>query len=190
MISREFYLQSPQAAAQKILGGTLSHGHTSGMIVETEAYSALDDQACHTYFRPKIRRFVEDHPAGTAYIYLNYGMHWLFNLIIKNPENGEMGFVLVRALEPIEGIEEMQRNRDQEAVKNLCSGPAKLTQALSITSEFNGIDTTQKLSPIQLSLPDDFSRKILIGTRIGITKSAELPWRYGLESSCLSKPFI
>jgi len=188
-IPTSFYTQSPTTAAQQILGGTLTHAQTSGIIVETEAYSSIKDQACHAFLRPKIREFVETHPPGTAYIYLNYGIHWLFNLTIKYPSNDEVGFILIRALEPTHGIAKMQQRRNQTNFKNLTSGPAKLTQALQITNQQHATNTNEKSSPIQLTLPKKPLENILTGTRIGITKSPHLPWRYAIQSPHISKPF-
>ena len=105
-------------------------GSCSGVVVETEAYNAINDEACHTFMRPSTRAFIERNKAGAAYVYFNYGMHWMLNVLVKGQENG---FVLIRALEPKTGIERMKRRRKLDDVKRLCSGPGKITQALGIT---------------------------------------------------------
>ena len=105
--------------------------------METEAYAEQGDEACHTFFRPSARAFVNSHEAGAAYVYLNYGMYWLTNVLIKEGDN--KGFVLIRALEPLDGIAEMETRRARKKPTELCSGPGKLSMALGITGEDHGL---------------------------------------------------
>jgi DNA-3-methyladenine glycosylase len=152
--------------------------------VEVEAYESVGDEACHTFFRPSTREFVAEHLPGAAYVYLNYGMHWLFNVLVKGPR--AEGFVLVRALEPTQGLEEMRLRRGPG--RDLCGGPGKLTQALGILGEAHGADICAGLGyglrPPETPVP---RAMILADVRVGITKAADYPWRYLLKGSkCLS----
>jgi DNA-3-methyladenine glycosylase len=153
-----------------------------GVVVETEAYSVLNDEACHTFSRPSSREFVQRMPPGVAYVYLNYGVHWLLNFLVKG--GTEDGFVLIRALEPTRGIEEMVRRRNGTAIKNLCSGPGKLTRALGIDGGFHGRDLLES-EDAMLCLPAE-KPNVHACARVGITRSAELPWRFVLVDS----PFV
>jgi DNA-3-methyladenine glycosylase len=150
-----------------------------GIIVETEAYAVYDDEACHTFSRPSARAFVENHRAGTAYVYLNYGMHWLVNVLVKG---GELdGIILIRALEPTRGISRMEERRGMSKIEALCSGPGKLTQALGIT----GGEHTRDLctSSTVGFLPRTGPVSVVADTRIGISKAAHFPWRFVLKGS-------
>src|SRR5437879_11182071 len=106
-------------------------------MVGRKADIAICDEACHYFVRPSTRAFVEGNQAGAAYIYLNYGVHWMLNVLVKGRENG---FVLIRALEPTRGIALMRKRRDIHDIHRLCSGPGKLTQALAITGRKDEID--------------------------------------------------
>lgn len=173
-ITREFFQRDPRICSRELIGCELLWNGTGGVIVETEAYSVRNDEACHTFHRPSSRAFVSEKSPGTAYVYLNYGMHWLLNFLVKG--GSEYGFVLIRALEPTRGIEEMRQRRGVAEMKNLCSGPGKLTRALGMDGDFHGRDIFE--SPgLKLILPSD-SPEILEGPRIGISRSAELPWRF------------
>ena len=184
-ITREFFQRDPVSCARDMIGCELVWNGSGGVIVETEAYSVVNDEACHTFSRPSSRGFVAAQPPGAAYVYLNYGMHWLLNFLVKGGK--EDGFVLIRALEPTGGIEEMQRRRGMQDLKNLCSGPGKLTRALGIDGKCHGLDIfasrgAKLLAPVGM-------REVLAGPRIGISRSAELPWRFVLaESRFLSAP--
>lgn len=168
--------------ARELVGCELVWNGAGGIIVETEAYSVLNDEACHTFSRPSSRGFVAEKPPGTAYVYLNYGVHWLLNFLVKG--GAEDGFVLIRALEPTRGIAGMALRRDTDQAKNLCSGPGKLTRALGIGGELHGRDllALDGASLIAPSKPPE----ILQGPRIGISRSAELPWRFVYAGS----PFL
>ena len=182
--------RSTVEAARALLGAVVvsvtSEGRTAGRIVEAEAYCGPDDPASHSaiYHRTaKVR--VMAGPVGIAYVYRSYGVHAMLNVAAH--ADGGVGAVLVRALEPLEGLDLMRRRRGVARDRDLCSGPGKLCQALGITIAHSELPLDKP--PIQL-----FARKqkpeIAIGVRIGITKAVELPWRYGLkDSQFLSKRF-
>ena len=182
MLTKEFFERHPLTCATELIGCRLVWGHASGMIVETEAYAATGDEACHTFLRRGAQRFVETNPAGTAYIYLNYGIHWLVNVLTKG--DGTEGFVLIRALQPRTGLEQMRERRKLEDVKQLCSGPGKLTQALGIPATFHGSSLCR--DPHQAfyaAEPVEPKPSIVQDVRIGISRAADLPWRYLLAGS-------
>jgi DNA-3-methyladenine glycosylase len=160
-------------------------GDCSGVIVETEAYNAKDDEACHTFMRPSTRAFIERNKAGAAYVYFNYGMHWMLNVLVKGKESG---FVLIRALEPKTGIERMKKRRRLDDEKRLCSGPGKLTQALGITHRHHEMDLCADSRYCFAFNADARLRRLDVAAdkRIGISRSAHLPWRFTLRGS----PFI
>lgn len=153
-------------------------GDCRGVIVETEAYDAVGDPACHTFFRPSAVAFVEREVAGTAYIYLNYGVHWLLNVLVKGRRTG---FVLIRALEPVAGLDRMAERRGRGAVKDLCSGPGKLTQAVGIGPAEHGMDLCA--DPAHGFHAGVGRPKLVADGRIGISRGAELPWRFSLAGS-------
>lgn len=186
MLPREFYLQAPREAAVRLLGCELVWNGAAGRIVEVEAYESIGDPACHTFFRRGAREFVERNPPGTAYVYLNYGVHWLFNILVKCPATGVEGFVLVRALEPTRGVEEMRVRRGRDLEAHLCSGPGKLTQALGILGSDHGADlcATPERAIAAGALE---GQAVLADVRIGISKAQDFLWRYLVAGSpCLS----
>ncbi len=179
-LERSFFQRDPVLCARELIGCRLSHGRTAGIIVETEAYAAENDPACHTWKRQGARDFVASHGPGTAYVYLNYGMHWLFNLLVKGGERE--GFVLIRALEPVEGIDLMRRRRKRRTPEDLCNGPAKLTQALGIHGAHHGCDP---FAAEGWMLGDEEKAvETLVSTRIGISQAADYPWRFLMRGSC------
>lgn len=129
-LSADFFERDVLDVAHDLIGVELIWRGCSGIIVETEAYAVEGDPACHTASRPSAREFVKSKPPGAAYVYFNYGMYWLFNLLVKGGERD--GLILIRALEPTKGIESMQSRRSREKAQELCSGPGKLAQALAI----------------------------------------------------------
>ena len=151
------------------------HGRCSGIVVETEAYTAENDEAAHTFSRPSARDFITNHDAGSAYVYLNYGMYWLANVLVKG--NHGHGFVLIRAIRPERGIVTMQKRRANKDVKNLCSGPGKLTIALNINGKHHGQSFTKKNSKLWFEDTDE-KIKVTSDRRIGISRSKELLWRF------------
>lgn len=140
---------------------------------------AKGDEAAHTFTRPTARAFIERNRAGAAYIYFNYGVHWMLNVLVKGGRAD--GFVLIRALEPIGGIPLMRRRRGVNDLVKLCSGPGKLTQALNITGHHHEIDLCS--DPRHCFLPRSGPIKVVADERIGITRSAHLPWRFTLKGS-------
>src|ERR1700730_19311329 len=135
-IERTFFKTDPVTCAQSLIGCELVWGKTAGRIVETEAYAEHDDHASHTFLRRGTRQFIGIYPAGTLYVYLNYGVHWLLNFLVKGGTAN--GFVLIRALEPTGGSNLMMQRRGVAEDRSLCSGPGKLTPALAIDSGFHG----------------------------------------------------
>lgn len=181
MIAREFFERSPLICARGLIGAELRWGGCAGIVVETEAYDAAGDEACHTFSRPSSRVFVERHPAGTAYVYLNYGMHWLLNVLVKGRREG---FVLFRAIEPTAGVDAMRARRGVDAIGKLCSGPGKLAQALGIGGAAHGMDLCANA---EFAFHARVRRpRIVADGRIGISTAAHLPWRFTLAGS----PFV
>ena len=170
--------------ARRLIGMTLLVEGVGGIIVETEAYDR-EDPASHSFSGPTARNAVMFGPPGRAYIYLSYGIHWCLNVVCREPGHG--AGVLIRALEPTEGIALMMRRRGRSDLESLCNGPGKLGQALSISPGLNGKRLDRK--PFRLSGAG--SRAAIVrGPRIGITKAVDQPWRFGLAGSAyLSHPF-
>jgi DNA-3-methyladenine glycosylase len=185
MIRREFFQRDPLKCARELIGCELRWNGCAGLIVETEAYAARGDEASHTFFRKSARAFVETQAAGAAYIYLNYGLHWMFNVLVKG--GNEDGFVLFRALEPTRGVEIMQRRRrsnlksESDHLKSLCSGPGKLAQALGMTGEDHGLDLCA--DPEHGFHARSGPVEVVSDVRVGITNAADLPWRFLLAGS-------
>jgi DNA-3-methyladenine glycosylase len=153
-------------------------GRTAGIIVETEGY-LQGDPACHAYRKKSVRNAPMFESAGTCYVYLIYGMHYCVNISSGAKDIGEA--VLIRALEPTEGIELMQKRRKTYDLKNLCNGPAKLVQAMGITHDFNFLTLDSDEFHCLESPNTDFS--IVTTTRIGITQGADLPYRFYIEGN-------
>jgi len=185
IVGVSFFKRDPITCARELIGAELIWGDCSGVIVETEAYNAINDEACHTFMRPSTRAFIERNKAGAAYVYFNYGMHWMLNVLVKGDANG---FVLIRALEPRTGIERMKKRRKLDDVKNLCSGPGKLTQALGITDRQHEMDLCADSRHCFASNAKARLRRVdvVADKRIGISRSAHLPWRFTLRGS----PFV
>jgi DNA-3-methyladenine glycosylase len=163
---------------------TLLVDGVGGPIVEVEAYDE-EDPASHGYRGPTPRNAVMFGPPGFTYVYRSYGIHWCVNFVCE--KTGSASAVLLRALEPTHGIAAMRRRRRVHDERALCSGPGKLTEALGITGEDNGL--ALDAPPIVLHARRQ-EPEVVVGVRIGITKAAELPWRYGLKGSkFLSRPF-
>jgi DNA-3-methyladenine glycosylase len=169
--------------APDLIGVTLLVGGVGGRIVELEAYDE-EDPASHGFRGETPRNKSMFGPPGHAYVYRSYGIHWCLNLVCDEP--GRADAVLVRALEPTHGLDEMRARRGLEAERMLCSGPGKLCQALGVTREHDGLPLDEP--PFEL-LARDGRPEIATGPRIGITQAAELLWRYGLAGSpYLSRP--
>jgi DNA-3-methyladenine glycosylase len=163
-------------AAAALVGCTITHGDCSGVIVETEAYHE-SEPACHAFAGLTARTWPLFEAPGIAYVYRSYGIHALLNVVVEPAGVGAA--VLIRALEPLEGIGRMAQRRGRSALTDLCSGPGKLTQALGIGLE---LDATPLLGgPIALGPPprEEASPPVLVaGPRIGITRAIDLPWRF------------
>ncbi len=185
LIRASFFERDPLTCARELIGAELLWGECSGVIVETEAYNAIDDEACHTFLRPSTRAFIERNKAGVAYVYFNYGMHWMLNVLVKGDANG---FVLIRAMQPRKGIERMKKRRRLDDEKRLCSGPGKLTQALGITDHHHEMDLCADSRYCFAFNADARLRRVdvVADKRIGISRSAHLPWRFTLRGS----PFV
>jgi DNA-3-methyladenine glycosylase len=168
------------AAAEVLVGCTITHGDTAGVIVETEAYHE-SEPACHAFvgLTPRTRTLFE--APGVAYVYRSYGIHALLNVVVE-PE-GVGAAVLIRALEPLTGVELMRARRGRDRATELCSGPGKLTQALGIELDLNA--TSLLGGPIRLGPPpaERPPSRVLAGGRIGITRAIELPWRFSAAGS-------
>jgi DNA-3-methyladenine glycosylase len=183
-LKRAFFARSVHDVAPDLIGATLLVNGVGGVIVEVEAYHHTEP-AAHSFRGPTPRNTVMFGPPGVAYVYRSYGMHWCVNFVCE--KEGSASAVLMRALQPTHGIAAMRRRRRLHEERSLCSGPGKLTQALAITDKHNGLSLDAP--PIALHARAE-KPEIVAGVRIGITKAAELPWRYGLKGSrFLSKPF-
>jgi DNA-3-methyladenine glycosylase len=187
-LDRAFYDRPVLEVARDLVGCVVRHGPTAGVIVETEAYHH-SEPACHAYVGLTPRTTTLYGPAGVAYVYRSYGIHALLNAVCE-PE-GEGAAVLIRALEPLDGIAEMRARRGAGLrLEDLCSGPGKLTQALGIDLDRNG--TSLLDGPIAFEEPARGRApvEIAVGPRIGITKAADLPWRFSaLGSRHVSRPW-
>ena len=168
--------------AKALLNTYLVHqsleGTTIGKIIETEAY-LFDDPASHAFSGKTKRNFHMFGPAGYAYIYQIYGIHFCFNVASNVIEVGEA--VLIRALEPVDGIDLMKKRRGIDNLKNLCNGPGKLVQAMGITKSLNGVSLLS--SELFLLPANEISKSIISTTRIGISKGSELEYRFYLEGN-------
>jgi DNA-3-methyladenine glycosylase len=182
-LSAGFFDRSVHDVARDLIGCTVVHGETAGVIVETESYHA-DDEACHAFGGLTARNRVLFGPPAHAYVYRSYGIHSMLNFVAE--PDGHAAAVLVRALEPTAGIDLMRRRRGVDAVEELCSGPGKLTQALGIGLDLNGVPLER--GPIAVLEPKQ-RPDIVTGPRIGITKAVELPWRFcAAGSTFVSRP--
>ena len=183
---RSFYERPVLDVARDLIGCVVSHGSTSGVIVETEAYHH-SEPACHAFVGLTPRTRTLFGPAGRAYVYRSYGIHACLNAVCE--AEGMGAAVLIRALEPVAGIDEMRSRRGLERLQDLCSGPGKLTRALDIELVHNGGDLLE--GPVVISKRPWAWREpaVCADVRIGITKAAELPWRFcAARSRFLSRP--
>jgi DNA-3-methyladenine glycosylase len=183
-LKRAFFARSVHEVAPDLIGATLLVDGVGGVIVEVEAYHHTDP-AAHSFRGPTPRNLVMFGAPGFAYVYRSYGIHWCVNFVCE--KEGSASAVLIRALEPTQGLAAMRRRRGLHDERALCSGPGKLTEALAITIAHNGL--ALDAPPIALHARKK-KPEIVAGVRIGITKAVELPWRYGLRGSkFLSKAF-
>lgn len=183
----DFYARSVHAVARDLIGCTVRHGESAGRIVETESYH-MDEPACHAHVGITGRTHILFGEPGRAYVYFSYGIHALLNAVSEN--EGVGAAVLIRALEPTDGVTEMRERRGLERLGDLCSGPGKLTQALGVGLSLNGTSLVD--GPIEVLARERGHRepRIVVGERIGITKAAELPWRFcDADSRYVSRPW-
>ena len=183
-LTKSFFNRSVLEVAPDLIGATLLVDGVGGRIVEVEAYHHTEP-AAHSYNGPTPRNAVMFGPAGYAYIYRSYGIHWCLNFVCEPA--GSASAVLIRALEPTEGLPLMRRRRGLSDPRLLCSGPGRLCEALRVTAVHNGL--ALDAPPFALfARPEPV--EIVVGVRIGITKAVDKPWRYGEKGSrFLSKPF-
>ena len=176
-----FHTNSAQAARQ-LIGWTLTHDGVGGRIVETEAYHP-EDPASHSFSGPTPRNDVMFGPVGRIYVYRSYGIHWCMNLVCGD---GPGSAVLIRALEPTAGLDVMIARRGLDAPRRLCAGPGNVCQALGVTRAHDGL----RVDRPPFALEPGPAAGIVVGPRIGISKAAEVPWRFGEAGSrFLSRPF-
>jgi DNA-3-methyladenine glycosylase len=179
---RGFYELPTVELARALIGCMLVHetraGRLAGRIVETEAYLGDGDPASHSFRGRTPRNAAMFGPPGRAYVYLVYGMHWCFN-VVSAPE-GVGQAVLVRALEPLEGLEQMRRHRGRTDERDLCRGPGRLTQALGITRAHDGVDLRQGSLRIEAG---EAPGRIVAGPRVGISVAARRALRFRVAGS-------
>jgi DNA-3-methyladenine glycosylase len=186
-LDRGFYDRSVHEVARDLVGCVVRHGETTGRIVETESYH-MEEPACHAFAGVTERTRTLYGEPGRAYVYFSYGIHSLLNAVAE--AEGVGAAVLIRALEPLDGIEVMRARRGLERVEELCSGPGKLTQALEIGLSLNGSSLVD--GPIELLAREPGARepRVVVGERVGITKAVELPWRFcDGDSRHVSRPW-
>jgi DNA-3-methyladenine glycosylase len=184
LIRRKFFARSVHAVAPDLIGAIFLFNGVGGRIVEVEAYHHTDP-AAHSYGGRTERNAVMFGPPGFAYVYRSYGIHWCVNFVCE-PE-GSASAVLIRAIEPLEGLEKMRRRRGLRDDRLLCAGPGRVCEALGISRAHNGLPLDA--APFELRRRTG-KVEIAVGPRIGLTKAVDQPWRYGLAGSrFLSKPF-
>jgi DNA-3-methyladenine glycosylase len=177
-VRSEFYEGEVCAVARALIGCVVRHGATAGVIVETEAYHEREP-ACHAYVGRTPRTITLFGPPGLAYVYRSYGVHAMLNAVSER--DGVGAAVLIRALEPLDGVELMRARRGRERLEELCSGPGKLTQALGIELAHNEGDLRR--GPVTITPGAAPEPEITVSRRIGITRAVELPWRYSVAGS-------
>jgi DNA-3-methyladenine glycosylase len=183
LLHRDFFARSAHDVAPELIGATLLVDGAGGEIVEVEAYDQ-EDPASHGFRGPTRRNAAMFGPPGHAYVYRSYGIHWCLNFVCA--EEGRADAVLIRALRPLEGLDAMRTRRGLDAERALCSGPGRLCQALGVTGDHDALALDEP--PFELRAREA-APEIATGPRIGITRAADLPWRYALAGSrYLSRP--
>ena len=178
LLGKKFFNQSTIDLAKALLGKYLVLGNLKGLIVETEAYLYRDDPGCHASRGQTARNAPMFGPAGHTYVYLIYGMYHCFNIVSGKTGEGEA--VLIRALEPVEGIPIMQKRRKTAKIENLCSGPGKLTQAFGITKKHNNLSLIN--GPLHV-YDSKIKPEISVSTRIGLSIGKELELRFFINNN-------
>lgn len=182
-VKPDVFTRHPAVVARELIGARLWVGGVGGIIVETEAYHH-EDPASHSFSGPTPRNAAMFGPVGHAYVYRSYGIHWCLNVVCGEDQGNA---VLIRAMEPTDGLDAMRERRGPVADTLLMSGPGRLCQALAVTKAHDGLPLAHP--PIALAARTA-EPEILVGRRIGLTKGVETPWRFGLKGSKhLSKPF-
>ena len=182
-LGADFFARNAVTVAKALIGVRLLVDGVGGLVVETEAYDR-DDPASHSFAGPTRRNAVMFGPSGRAYVYRIYGAHWCLNAVCDGEPRGA---VLIRALEPTDGLAMMAERRGTDDPRLLCSGPGKLCQALAVTGAHDGMVLDEP--PFALFASDD-TPSLATGPRIGLTKAADTPWRFGAAGSrFLSRPF-
>jgi DNA-3-methyladenine glycosylase len=183
-LTKSFFNRSVLEVAPELIGATLLVDGVGGRIVEVEAYHHTEP-AAHSYGGQTPRNSVMFGPPGYVYVYRSYGIHWCLNFVCE--AKGSASAVLIRAMEPTEGLPLMRRRRGLSDARLLCSGPGRLCEAMRVTAMHNGL--ALDAPPFALSARSE-PVEIVAGIRIGITKAVDKPWRYGEKGSrFLSKPF-
>ena len=183
-LTRRFFDRDVHEVARELIGAELLVDGVGGKIVEVEAYTP-DDPASHAFRGRTPRNGAMFGPAGQAYVYRSYGIHWCLNLVCGPGELASA--LLLRALEPTHGLDLMRERRGVDDPRLLCSGPGRLCEALAVTREHDGLPLDR--APFELRAATT-TPEIVVGTRIGLTKAADRPWRYGLAGSrFVSRPF-
>jgi DNA-3-methyladenine glycosylase len=180
LLHPEDFIGASETVAREIIGAVLLVDGVGGRIVETEAYDRTDP-ASHSFSGPTPRNQSMFGPPGRAYVYRSYGIHWCLNFVCR--EEGHGAGVLIRAIEPLKGIEVMRARRGIEDVRLLCSGPGRVGQALAISHDMSGSRLDR--APFKV-LARDRDHEVVAGPRIGISKAMEVHWRFGLAGS----PFL
>ncbi|WP_280153397.1 DNA-3-methyladenine glycosylase [Piscinibacter sp. XHJ-5] len=184
MIAGIDFLASSDEVARRLIGVTVLVDGVGGRIVETEAYDR-SDPASHSYGGPNPRNATMFGPPGHAYVYRSYGIHWCLNFVCR--ESGHGAGVLIRALEPTQGLDVMRERRGLDDERLLCAGPGRVCQALGVTREHDGLRLDAP--PFELIEPPRRAA-VVRGPRIGISKAVDVPWRFGLRGSrFVSRPF-
>lgn len=179
----DFMGNAPEMA-RTLIGAVLLVNGVGGRIVETEAYDR-EDPASHSHSGPTARNQAMFGPPGRAYVYRSYGIHWCLNFVCR--EEGHGAGVLIRAIEPLEGIDVMCERRGLHDLRLLCSGPGRVGEALAIQHAYNGHRLDQKPFEVRAAAQ---AHDVVVGPRIGISKAADVPWRFGLAGSrFVSRPF-
>jgi len=177
-----FFARHPRIVAAELIGWAILVDGVGGRIVETEAYHH-EEPASHSFSGRTPRNAAMFGPVGRAYVYRSYGIHWCLNLVCgEDPGNA----VLIRAIEPLAGVARMRARRGVEEIRNLCSGPGKLCQAMGVTRDHDGL----ALDEPPFAIAPGAAAGLVAGPRIGISRAVELPWRFGEAGSrFLSRPF-
>lgn len=182
-LERPFFARDAVALARDLIGATLLVDGVGGVIVETEAYDR-EDPASHAFGGPTRRNRAMFGPPGHAYVYRSYGLHWCLNIVCAPAGSA----VLLRAIEPTEGLSVMQERRGSRPVAQLCAGPGRLTQALAVTAAHDGLPVD--LRPFHIEAPVTVP-SVVAGPRVGISRAVERPWRFGAaDSPFLSRRFM